>query len=96
MPRFADGNMTLANPCRLWETVPMPKRNLRIVRRVRNIPVLGICEFCNAQFPAILHPRSQQAEAQAAIQQQFNAHKCKPQDASQAAVEIATEVPTKD
>jgi len=74
----------------------MPKRNLRIVRRVRNIPVLGICEFCNAQFPAILHPRSQQAEAQAAIQQQFNAHKCKPQDASQAAVEIATEVPTKD
>ena len=64
----------------------MLKRNLRIARRVRNIPVLGICEFCNAQFHANLHPRSQRAEAQAAIQQQFNVHKCKPEDASQAAV----------
>ena len=69
----------------------MPKRNLRIIRRVRNMPVLGICEFCNAQFHASPHPGSQQAEAQAAIQQQFNAHKCKPEDAGQAAAETAQE-----
>ena len=34
----------------LWETVSMPKRNLRIVTRGATIPVLGICEYCNAQF----------------------------------------------
>ena len=30
----------------------MPKRNLTIVRRGSNIPVMGICEYCNAQFSA--------------------------------------------
>ena len=64
----------------LWETCFMPKRKLRIAKRVRNVPVLGICEQCNAQFsgdPA-------RGNAQSAIQEQFNAHKCKPDDASQA------------
>ena len=60
----------------------MPKRSLRIVRRVKNIPVLGICEFCNMQFPAH-HPLGGQAKAQAAIQQQFNAHKCEREDFTQ-------------
>jgi len=47
--------------------------------------VLGICEYCHAQFSG--DPAGQVAEAQAAIQQQFNAHKCKPEDTSQAAVQ---------
>ena len=62
----------------LCETVVMAKRNLRIVKRVKNAPVLGICEYCNMQFS--VNPLGP-AEAQAAIQQQFNAHKCKPTDA---------------
>jgi len=57
----------------------MIKRKLRIVRRTNNIPVLGVCELCKMQFPAH-YPLSGPAEAQAAIQQQFNAHKCKSQD----------------
>jgi hypothetical protein len=61
------------------------------MRRVKNVPVLGICEYCNMQFPAELHPHIQQGEAQAAIQQQFNAHKCKLADLSQAAAEIVSE-----
>jgi hypothetical protein len=73
----------------LWETVPMLKRNLRIVKRVRNAPVLGICEYCNMQFSA--DPIGQPSDAQAAIQQQFNAHKCKPEDASQTAARIVRE-----
>jgi hypothetical protein len=51
----------------------MPKRNLRIVKRVRNLPVLGICEACNMEFsgnPAL-------GNAQSAIQGQFNLHKCR-------------------
>jgi hypothetical protein len=50
----------------------MAKRNLRIVKRVRNVPVLGICEQCNAQFMG----DPSQGNAQSAIQGQFNAHKC--------------------
>ncbi len=72
----------------------MAKRKLRIVRRANNIPMLGVCEFCNMQFPAH-HPVSGQSEAQAAIQQQFNAHKCKREDFSQAAVRTVREVTDK-
>ena len=54
----------------------MPKRNLRIIKRVKNVPVIGICESCKAQFQAEHQPAGQQSRAQAVIQQQFNAHKC--------------------
>lgn len=50
----------------------MPKRNLRIVKRVRNVPVIGICEQCDAQF----FGDPNQGNAQSAIQGQFNSHKC--------------------
>ena len=62
----------------------MPKRNLRIVKRLKNVPVIGICEACKVQFQAEHQPAGQQSRAQAVIQQQFNAHKCQPADASQA------------
>ena len=55
----------------VWETGVMAKRSLRILKRVSNIPSLGICESCNAQFSA--DPRQL---GQAGVQQQFNAHKC--------------------
>jgi hypothetical protein len=69
----------------------MAKRNLRIVKRVRNVPVLAICEHCNAQF--LGDPNM--GNAQSAIQSQFNAHKCKSEDASQGAARIVREA-TKD
>jgi hypothetical protein len=56
------------------------KRTLRIVKRVRNVPVLGICEYCNAQFSG--DPNAGNSES--AIQKQFNAHDCKPVNGSQA------------
>jgi hypothetical protein len=49
----------------------MAKRSLRILKRVSNVPSLGICESCNAQFSA--DPRQL---GQSGVQQQFNAHKC--------------------
>jgi hypothetical protein len=65
----------------------MAKRNLRIVKRVRNVPVLGICEHCKAQFSG----NPNMGNAQSAIQEQFNAHKCQSQDASPAAAGIVRE-----
>jgi len=63
----------------------MPKRTLRIVKRVRNVPVLGICESCQAQFSG----NPSMGNAQSAIQEQFNAHKCKPESSSQPAAATA-------
>ncbi|HZQ69045.1 MAG TPA: hypothetical protein VFA68_11055 [Terriglobales bacterium] len=53
----------------------MAKRNLRIIRRERNVPVLGICEQCSEQFSG--DPRM--GNAQSAIQDAFNRHKCQTQ-----------------
>jgi hypothetical protein len=68
----------------------MIKRKLKIVRRTNNIPVMGACSVCNMQFHAH-YPLSGPSEAQAAIQQQFNAHKCEAahKDAEPAAAEAA-------
>jgi hypothetical protein len=49
----------------------MAKRSLRVLKRVSNVPSLGICESCGTQFSA--DPRQL---GQAGVQQQFNAHKC--------------------
>jgi hypothetical protein len=68
----------------------MPKRNLRIVKRFANIPIRGVCEQCNSQFS--VDPEDQMMEVQAAIENQFNAHKCKAEDASQAHARIVGEV----
>jgi hypothetical protein len=59
----------------------MPKRALRIVKRVRNVPVLGICESCQTQFSG----NPNMGNAQSAIQEQFNKHRCNPETASQTA-----------
>jgi hypothetical protein len=61
----------------------MAKRSLRVLKRVSNVPSLGICELCNTQFSA--DPRQL---GQAGVQQQFNAHKC---DARQNPAPIAKE-----
>src|SRR4029077_2247085 len=72
----------------VWETVVMAKRSLRILKRVSNVPSLGICESCNAQFSA--DPRQL---GQAGVQQQFNAHKC---EAVQNAVPSAKDATKKE
>jgi hypothetical protein len=61
----------------------MLKRTLRVVRRVKGVPVLGVCEVCNMQFP-VRQPPGTQAEAYAAIQDQFDVHKCNREDVNQA------------
>jgi len=62
----------------------MPKRKLRIVREVDGTALLGVCEYCNMQFAATLIPLGE--DDQNDVHQQFNAHKCKSEDFSQAAV----------
>jgi hypothetical protein len=75
--------ITVAHFPGLWETGIMAKRSLRIMKRVSNVPSLGMCELCKMQFSA--DPRQL---GQSGVQQQFNAHKC---DASQNAAPVKKE-----
>jgi len=55
----------------------MPARNLRVVKRT---PIaIGICDNCNFQFKSS-QPTEDDAEAE--MRAQFDAHKCKREDAS--------------
>jgi hypothetical protein len=67
----------------------MGKRNLRFVR---DHPLLGICEQCNAQFSSGLMPVE---AAKADIQERFDAHKCEREDMNQAAARIVRETTEK-
>jgi len=69
----------------------MANRKLRIVKRIKGIPVLGICEACKTQFAADPHGVGPLANAQAAIQQQFNVHKCAREDINAGAAPIASQ-----
>ena len=60
----------------------MAKRKFRIVKRENNIPVLGVCEYCHAEFAADPETIGRPQDAHAHIQKQFIAHKCKQLDAS--------------
>ena len=69
----------------------MVKRKFRIVKRENNIPVLGVCEYCNAEFTASPENIGRPQDAHAFIQKQFIAHRCKRLDASQNVVRIVSE-----
>jgi len=79
----------------LWETVFMPKRDLRIVKWMGSTPAIGVCEFCSRQFKTPMSALTRTADAQANLQEQFDRHKCKREDASQTAERFVGEA-TKD
>lgn len=67
------------------------KRKFRIVKRENNIPVLGVCEYCNAEFTADPETIGRPQDAHAFIQKQFIVHDCKRLGAGQNAVRIVSE-----
>jgi hypothetical protein len=69
----------------------MPKRKLRIVREDNGTALLGVCEYCNMQFGATLVSLGE--DEQTSVQEQFEAHQCKREDANRAAARIITETP---
>jgi hypothetical protein len=69
----------------------MAKRKFRIVKRESNIPVLGVCECCKAEFIADPETIGRPQDAHAFIQKQFVAHKCNGLAASPNVVRIVSE-----
>ncbi len=68
----------------------MAKRKFRIVKRENNIPVLGVCECCNAEFVADPATIGRPQDAHAFIQKQFIVHKCNRLAASAIAVRVGS------
>ncbi len=69
----------------------MAKRKFRIVKRENNIPVLGVCEHCTAEFTADPATICRPQDGHALIQKQFVAHKCKRSNVGQNALRIVRE-----
>jgi len=74
---------------------PQQKRNLRVVKWIGTIPAIGVCTYCSRQFKVPLESMKRVVDAQWNLDLQFKEHKCKREDASQAAARIVTEA-TKD
>ena len=68
------------------------KRKFRIVKRANNIPVLGVCEYCNAEFIVDPETIGRPKDAHDRIQKQFIAHKCERLDVKKSAARIVSEV----
>lgn len=69
----------------------MAKRMMRIVTRIGPAPYLAVCTECSQQFRVTSGKTFTVEDATQTLQSQFDAHKCKPEDASQAAVRIVRE-----
>jgi hypothetical protein len=67
----------------------MEKRALRVVKWLSTTPAVGVCAFCSQQFKVPMSSLSRTMDAQANLQQRFDAHKCKPLDSSQNALRIS-------
>jgi hypothetical protein len=61
----------------------MLQRRLRVVKWLSTTPALGVCTLCNREFNVPLSALRRTADAQASLQEQFDRHKCEPEEPSQ-------------
>lgn len=58
----------------------MRQRNLRVVKWIGTIPVIGVCTVCDRSFTAPLPAMKRVADAQESLRVQFADHKCKREE----------------
>jgi hypothetical protein len=54
----------------------MARRILRVIKWLRQTPVMAVCEACGQQFKAPMTALAKTKDAQTGLQQQFDSHKC--------------------
>jgi hypothetical protein len=60
----------------MWQTVWMPKRNLRVTKWLGMVPAVAVCTFCNREFTVPLSSLKKVTDAQESLRLQFAEHKC--------------------
>jgi hypothetical protein len=64
------------------EMMSMIQRRLRVVKWLRTTPAVGVCTHCSWEFKVPMSALRRTADAQSSLQEQFDRHKCEPQDSS--------------
>lgn len=54
----------------------MARRILRVIKWLRQTPVMAVCEACGQPFKAPLTALAKTKDSQASLQQQFDSHNC--------------------
>ena len=60
----------------------MIQRRLRVVKWLTTTPAVGVCILCSREFKVPMSALKRATDAQASLQEQFDRHKCEPQDSS--------------
>src|SRR5947207_13593010 len=66
----------------------MIQRRLRIAKWLSTTPAVGVCTICGREFKVPIIALRRTADAQASLQEQFDRHKCEPQESSQAPAQM--------
>ena len=70
----------------------MIQRRLRVVKWLTTTPALAVCTLCGRKFKVPMSALRRTADAQASLQEQFDRHKCEPEDSSQAEAQTPADV----
>jgi hypothetical protein len=74
----------------------MIQRRLRVVKWLSTTPALGVCTLCSREFKVPMSTLRRTADAQASLQEQFDRHKCEPEEPSQTAEVLLREEPDEE
>lgn len=74
----------------------MIQRRLRVVKWMSTTPAIAVCTLCSREFNVPLSALRRTADAQANLQEQFDRHKCEPQESSQTADVLLREEPDEE
>ena len=69
----------------------MRQRNLRVVKWIGTIPVIGVCTVCDRSFTVPLPAIKRVADAQESLRVQFTEHNCKREDADRGGSVLETD-----
>ena len=66
----------------------MVQSRLRVVKWLSTTPVVAVCTLCSREFKVPMSALRRTADAQASLQEQFDRHKCEPEDSSEATARV--------
>jgi hypothetical protein len=70
----------------------MIQRRLRVVKWLSTTPAIGVCTLCSREFKVPMGALRRTADAQASLQEQFDRHKCEPEESSQPAARVPADM----
>ena len=70
----------------------MIQRRLKVAKWLSTTPAVAVCTLCSREFKVPMSALRRTADAQASLQEQFDRHKCEPQDSSQPAARVPADL----